>query len=92
MTEFFWDSKKELENFFKHGVDFETAQLVFRDPARIIHFDPKHSHNEDRFFCFGKVKGKNLTVRFTYQGNNIRIIGAGYWRKGVTLYEKKKKS
>ena len=27
-------------------------------------------------------------VRFTYRGETIRIIGAGYWRKGRRLYEK----
>ncbi|MEI6747001.1 MAG: hypothetical protein WCL34_13640 [Methylococcaceae bacterium] len=29
-----------------------------------------------------------LTVRFTYRHNRIRIIGAGYWRKGKKIYEK----
>ena len=28
MTHFVWDNPKEFENFLKHGVDFETAQLV----------------------------------------------------------------
>jgi uncharacterized protein len=28
-----------------------------------------------------------LTVRFTYQDEVIRIIGAGYWRKGKRIYE-----
>jgi hypothetical protein len=28
-----------------------------------------------------------MTVRFTYRGNTIRIIGAGYWRKGKKIYE-----
>jgi len=28
-----------------------------------------------------------LTVRFTYRDGIIRIIGAGYWRKGKTVYE-----
>lgn len=30
-----------------------------------------------------------LTVRFIYRENNIRIIGAGYWRKGKKIYEEK---
>lgn len=29
-----------------------------------------------------------MTVRFTYRQNRIRIIGAGYWRKGRDVYEK----
>lgn len=28
-----------------------------------------------------------LTVRFTYRQHRIRIIGAGYWRKGRAVYE-----
>jgi hypothetical protein len=29
-----------------------------------------------------------LTVRFTLRGGNIRVIGAGYWRKQQQAYEK----
>ena len=29
-----------------------------------------------------------IAVRFTYRKNRIRIIGAGYWRKGKEIYEK----
>ena len=29
-----------------------------------------------------------LTVRFTYRTSKIRIIGAGFWRKGKNIYEK----
>lgn len=28
-----------------------------------------------------------MTVRFTYREESIRIIGAGYWRKGKKIYE-----
>lgn len=90
MIRFLWDTQKETENILKHGVDFETAQLAFQDAHRRILHDSRHSREEERFFCFGKVAGKVLTVRFTYRGGDIRIIGAGYWRKGETVYEKKK--
>ena len=49
--------------------------------------DLGHSSNEQRYFCFGFVDGGVMTVRFTYRGGRIRIIGAGYWRKGRTIYE-----
>ena len=91
MTRFLWDREKELDNLLKHGVDFETAQTAFDDPNIVIYFDPRHSSGENRFFCFGKVQGKILTVRFTYRENHIRIIGAGYWRKGEKIYEKETK-
>lgn len=85
---FIWDFEKEFENFLKHGVDFVTATKVFSDPYRRIYTDSRHSKSEERFFCVGKLKNKILTVRFTYRSDKIRIIGAGYWRKGVRLYEK----
>lgn len=44
-----------------------------------------------RYFCFGKVDDKVVTVRFTYRNGKIRIFGAGYWREGKAEYEKQKK-
>lgn len=84
---FEWDEEKDLENRAKHGVSFAEAQAAFADPNRIIHEDLEHSLLEKRFFCFGKVAGNILTVRFTHRGNSIRVFGAGYWRKGKKIYE-----
>ena len=86
---FIWDSGKELANIKKHGVDFVAAAKVFEDPARKIYIDSVHSRMEERLFCIGRVEGKVITVRFTYRNGKIRIIGAGYWRKGRFYYEKK---
>ena len=86
-TFFEWDDEKNLENFRKHKVNFQTAQYAFIDPKRVIAEDAIHSKEEKRYYCFGKVKGGVLTVRFTYRNNSIRIIGAGYWRKGKNIYE-----
>ena len=85
---FAWDADKERENIGKHGVDFAEAAKAFLDPARCVYTDQKHSVREERFFCMGKVDGLVLTVRFTYRAGTIRIIGAGYWRKGARYYEK----
>lgn len=90
-TSFEWDETKNQENLKKHGVDFGTAQYAFIDSKRIIARDLSHSKKEKRYFCFGKVKGGVLTVRFTHRSNRIRIIGAGYWRKGKNIYEKQNK-
>ena len=86
---FLWDEAKEQANFYKHGVRFSLAIKVFRDARRKIFTDSKHSTDEERYFCIGKVNGRILTVRFVYRGTRIRIIGAGYWRKGRKYYEKK---
>jgi uncharacterized DUF497 family protein len=88
---FEWDSKKATSNKIKHGVDFQEAQKVFRDPYRVIVFDSEHSLFERRYYCLGKIDSKVLTVRFTLRNSKIRIFGVGYWRKGKKLYEKKNK-
>lgn len=75
----------------KHGVSFASAQYAFADPYRIIAEDVNHSDDEMRYYCFGKVSDGILTVRFTYRDNVIRIIGAGFWRKGKAIYESENK-
>ena len=88
---FQWDANKDKLNQKKHNVSFTLAQRAFLDPNRIIAKDLKHSGKEKRYLCIGKVDGAIITVRFTYRGSVIRIIGAGYWRKGKVAYEKKNK-
>lgn len=90
-TRFDWDSEKDAGNQRKHGVSFNRAQYAFADPRRVIARDASHSQAEDRFYCFGEVDGGVLTVRFTYRAPVIRIIGAGYWRKGKATYERENK-
>jgi uncharacterized protein len=87
---FVWNIYKEKANVLKHRVDFSTAAGVFSDPDIRIFVDEPHSQFEKRHFAVGKVAGKVLTVRFTYRGHRIRIIGAGCWRRGKELYEKPK--
>ncbi len=89
---FQWDVQKDKKNREKHGVSFELAQYAFADSNRIIAEDLNHSQKEKRYYCFGKVGDGIITARFTYRGNVIRIIGAGYWRKGRKLYESKNKN
>ncbi|MSP98008.1 MAG: BrnT family toxin [Betaproteobacteria bacterium] len=86
---FEWDPAKDEENQRKHGVEFSEAILAFLDFNRAIARDFDHSRNEERFYCFGKVGDRVLTVRFTYRSGVIRIIGAGYWRRGRRAYEAK---
>ena len=87
-TRFEWDADKDAENQRKHGVAFSLARFAFADPNRVIAEDLVHSNTEKRYYCFGEVDGGILTVRFTYRGGVIRIIGAGYWRKGKAIYER----
>lgn len=84
---FEWDPQKDEVNLLKHGVSFTVAQYAFADPERVIAKDLEHSQTEERFYCFGRVNGGVLTVRFTYRNGAIRIFGAGYWRKGKAIYD-----
>jgi uncharacterized protein len=90
-SSFEWDRAKEAENQRKHGVSFREAQLAFLDPERVIARDVAHSLIEPRFYCFGRLGKGVLSVRFTYRDKVIRIIGAGYWRKGKKVYETQRK-
>ena len=62
--------------------------LAFADARRIIGNDLAHSALEQRFFCLGRLEKGVLTVRFTVRSGVIRIIGAGFWRKGKAIYER----
>lgn len=88
---FVWDGEKEAKNRRAHGVDFAEASQAFFDPHRVIAVDEAHSKAEPRYFCIGRVGERVATVRFTYRRGRIRIIGAGYWRKGRRLYEAQNK-
>ena len=85
--DFDWDPAKDADNQRKHGVSFADAQMVFLDPGRVVARDARHSRREERYYCFGRISGGVLAVRFTYRGSIIRIIGAGYWRRGKAIYE-----
>jgi uncharacterized DUF497 family protein len=85
---FEWDARKDAENQAKHGIPFAMAQYAFADARRVIAEDTVHSTGEKRYFCFGRVGGGVLTVRFTVRSGAIRIFGAGYWRKGKAIYER----
>ncbi|CAN5459500.1 hypothetical protein BH20VER3_BH20VER3_00610 [soil metagenome] len=85
---FDWDKAKERENIKRHGVDFAEAQEAFRDGKRLVFADASHSGDEPRLLCLGRTARGILSVRYTRRGAAVRLIGAGYWRKGRKMYEK----
>jgi uncharacterized DUF497 family protein len=87
-SSFEWDEAKDLSNQAKHGLSFSEAQFAFADPNRVIAKDLEHSDEEQRFYCFGRLGDGIATVRFTYRNGVIRVIGAGYWRRGKRIYER----
>jgi uncharacterized protein len=82
LYEFEWDPVKAKANFSKHGVDFERAAQVFRDPLALTIPDEDHSVNEVRWVTLGKdTTGQYLLVVHTFEQlsdelGRIRMISA----------------
>ena len=75
--EFEWDPRKNVANLTRHGVGFEEAPTVFRDPQARIVAGPRHSLGELRLAILGhSTHGRLLTVMFTERDTRIRLISA----------------
>jgi len=87
-VEFEWDAKKEKLNLIQTWSRLLGSTARVSGPLQVIAADEAHSKREQRLFCIGRSERGIVTVRFTRRGDRLRIIGAGYWRKGKELYEK----
>lgn len=79
MVDFEWDENKNNANYEKHGVWFEEAAQVFKDPNIRFFFDDDHSRDEDRYIAIGfSGDGKILVVAHCYREASevLRIISA----------------
>ena len=88
-----WDPQKRESNVKKHGVSFEEASTVFRDPLSLTIEDPLHSTGESRLVQMGiSHRNRLLVVVYTERGDNIRIItGRKATRKERAHYERNEK-
>lgn len=74
---FEWHPGKAALNLKKHGVSFQEATSVFRDPLSITISDPDHSESEARFVDLGlSHRGRLIVVSYVERGDRIRIISA----------------
>jgi uncharacterized DUF497 family protein len=73
---FQWDKAKAAENYAKHGVSFETAIKVFRDPFAIERLDDREDYGEERFILIGTAEEAVVTVVYTERNGRFRIISA----------------
>ena len=73
---FQWDDTKAAKNYADHGLTFEIARLVFKDPFAIDWLDERKDYGEDRYAIIGMVDHKLLYVAYTMRGDAIRIISA----------------
>ncbi len=90
--EFEWDIAKEDANLKKHGVDFSRVSVAFDDLNRVLGPNRGRSSIEPRFQLIGFDGVDILTVTFTLRTGVMRVINAGYWRKGRKIYEKQNKT
>lgn len=77
-----WDPEKAKENWQKHGVRFEQAATVFRDPKAMTLYDDEHSVTEERWITMG-ISANNilLVVHHTFREETmntatIRLISS----------------
>ena len=83
---FEWDEAKAAENEARHGVSFETAREVFKDPFAIERLDDRVDYGEERFNILGMGDGRLLFVAYTVRNDIIRIISA----RGAEPHEKRR--
>ncbi len=75
--QFTWDPAKAAANLSKHGVSFEDAATVFRNPLAKVLPDPTHSEDEVRLLIIGhSAGGRLLLVVFTETADRLRVISA----------------
>src|SRR5215469_12169822 len=80
--EFEWDPEKARANFNKHGVYFERATQVFRDPLALSIPDEEHSETEARWITLGRdASGQYVLVVHTFEQLSnelarVRLISA----------------
>jgi len=77
---FKWDPKKSESNLKKHGINFETAKLVFDDLLCVTEYEGDE-HGEPRWRTTGQIGGfvvvrVSHTIREEGETEVIRIITA----------------
>jgi uncharacterized DUF497 family protein len=74
---FEWDKAKAEKNWRTHGVSFDLARTVFRDPFAVEFMDDRQEYGEERFVIIGMAESQVLLfVAYSERQNRIRIISA----------------
>lgn len=69
---FEYDNTKNEANLLKHGIDFERAQYLWRDP-NALQIRAK-SDTEERFALIAMMNQSIWIAFYTYRKDTIRII------------------
>jgi uncharacterized DUF497 family protein len=75
-----WDQAKNKINQAKHGIDFDTAKLVFDDPCCVT-FVERVTDGEERWHAIGSIENIIIlvavhTYRQEVSDEVIRVISA----------------
>jgi len=84
--EFEFDSAKSMSNLVKHGISFNDAKQLWKDPKLLV--IRTRQVTEPRWIAIARIAGKYWSAVFTFRGERIRIISVRRSRvKEVALYE-----
>ena len=84
--DFEWEATRAARSYACHGVKFETACEIFKDPFAIEFLDDRADYGEDRFIILGAFDKHVLLVVYTMRDGIIHIISA----RGAEPPEKRK--
>ena len=70
MVEF--DPEKSKLNKAKHGIDFNEATELWKDPERVLL--TAKSFDETRFLLVARIKDNYWSAIYTWRAEKIRII------------------
>lgn len=88
--QFEWDEHKNKRNQRQHGLSFETAALVFRDPDVLSELDSRYQDIEERWHSIGRIGTTVIyvshpVVESEHGEEIIRIISA---RKATSVEQR----
>ncbi|HEX9699977.1 MAG TPA: BrnT family toxin [Acidobacteriota bacterium] len=84
--EFEFDPAKSNANLRKHGISFDDALALWRDPHLVE--VPARTEDEPRFLVVGKLADKHWSAIITYRSDKIRLISVRRSREEeVEIYE-----
>ena len=82
--EFEWHDAKAEANLQAHGVSFDLAKTMLKDPFAVERLDDREDYGEERLVIVGMAEGNVvLLVAYTEREGRIRIISA----RRATQYE-----
>ena len=84
--EFEFDRRKSEANEKKHGIDFELAQLIWKDPDFVQ--IPARTTDEPRYLAIGRIGNRYWSAIFTVRDYRIRTISVHRSRREEVLIYK----